>query len=170
MPNHCFNRVEFYSEKEEDIKKLHDIFSIDTEAEDEERTIFGQFIPEPDWTKTPLNEETLQRWSFSKPRGKIGECPVMVEHENPYYAGLRFPSTNEVDDRWYDWRNHYWDTKWDCYDLGICDHDLPNGFEIQFNTAWTPPEGICRAIRKQYPDTDVQWFYDEPGEGIAGYL
>ena len=170
MPNHCFNRVELYSEKEEDIKKLHDIFSIDTKAEDEERTIFGQFIPEPDWTKTPLNEETLQRWSFSKPRGKIGECPVMVEHENPYYAGLRFPSTNEIDDRWYDWRNHYWDTKWDCYDLGICDHDLPNGFEIQFNTAWAPPEGICRAIRKQYPDTDVQWFYDEPGEGIAGYL
>ena len=52
----------------------------------------------------------------------------------------------------------------------MSDHDLPNGFEIQFNTAWAPPEGICRAIRKQYPDTDVQWFYDEPGEGIAGYL
>ena len=48
MPNHCFNRVEFYSnDKEEEIKKLHDIFSIDVEAEDEERTIFGQFIPEP---------------------------------------------------------------------------------------------------------------------------
>ena len=39
MPNHCFNRVEFYSnDKEEEIKKLHDIFSIDVEAEDEERT------------------------------------------------------------------------------------------------------------------------------------
>ena len=36
MPNHCFNRVEFYSnDKEEEIKKLHDIFSIDVEAEDE---------------------------------------------------------------------------------------------------------------------------------------
>ena len=45
-----------------------------------------------------------------------------------------------------------------------------NGFEVQFNTAWTPPEGICRAMRKQFPDTDIQWFYDEPGEAIAGYL
>ena len=36
MPNHCFNRVEFYSnDKEEEIKKLHDIFSIDVEAEDD---------------------------------------------------------------------------------------------------------------------------------------
>ena len=42
MPNHCHNRVTFYSnDKEKEIKKLHDIFSIDVEAEDEERTIFG---------------------------------------------------------------------------------------------------------------------------------
>ena len=27
-----------------------------------------------------------------------------------------------------------------------------------------------RLDREQYPDTDVQWFYDEPGEEIAGYL
>ena len=30
MPNHCHNRVTFYSDdKEKEIKKLHDIFSID---------------------------------------------------------------------------------------------------------------------------------------------
>ena len=47
MPNHCYNRVTFYSDdKEKEIKKLHDIFSIDVESVDEERTIFGQFIPE----------------------------------------------------------------------------------------------------------------------------
>ena len=54
--------------------------------------------------------------------------------------------------------------------LGMSDHDLPHGFEVQFNTAWAPPEEICRAMRKQFPDTDIQWFYDEPGEAIAGYL
>jgi hypothetical protein len=129
MPNHCYNRVTFYSDdKEKEIKKLHDIFSIDVQAEDEERTIFGQFIPEPDWPTTPLA------------------------------------------DRWYDWRLRYWDTKWDCYDLEIDEDDLPHGFEVQFCTAWSPPEGICTAMREQYPDIDISWFYDEPGEGIAGYL
>jgi hypothetical protein len=164
MPNHCFNRVEFYSDVKEDIKKLHDIFSINTEAEDEERTIFGQFIPEPDWPTTPLTEETAKGLIYD--RGEVGELPVSGTDKR----GPHFKSTGKADDRWYDWRLRYWDTKWDCYDLGMSDHNLPNGFEVQFNTAWAPPEEICRAIRKQYPDIDVQWFYDEPGEAIAGYL
>ena len=164
MPNHCFNRVEFYSDVEEDIKKLHDIFSINTRAEDEERTIFGQFIPEPDWPTTPLTEETAKGLIYD--RGEVGELPVPATHDR----GSHFKSTGSSDDRWYDWRLRYWDTKWDCYDLGMSDHDLPHGFEVQFNTAWAPPEGICRAMRKQFPDTDIQWFYDEPGEAIAGYL
>ena len=166
MPNHCFNRVEFYSnDKEEEIKKLHDIFSIDVEAEDEERTIFGQFIPEPNWSTTPLAEEDVSYWLHDK-RGEVNELPVPGTHNR----GPHFKSTGHGDDRWYDWRLKHWDTKWDCYDLGMSDHDLPHGFEVQFNTAWAPPQGICTAIREQYPDIDIQWFYDEPGEGIAGYL
>ena len=165
MPNHCHNRVTFYSDdKEKEIKKLHDIFSIDTRAEDEERTIFGQFIPEPHWPTTPLTEESAKGLVYD--RGKVGELPVPGTHNQ----GPHFKSTGNSDDRWYDWRLRCWDTKWDCYDLEIDEDDLPHGFEVSFNTAWAPPEGICRAMREQYPDTDVQWFYDEPGEEIAGYL
>jgi len=168
MPNHCHNRVTFYSDdKEKEIKKLHDIFSIDVQAEDEERTIFGQFIPEPDWPTTPLAEEDVSYWLRDK-RGEVGELPVSTKET--YGTISKFTSTGNTDDRWYDWRLKYWDTKWDCYDLEIDEDDLPHGFEVSFNTAWSPPEGICRAMRKQYPDIDISWFYDEPGEGIAGYL
>ena len=157
MPNHCFNRVEFYSDVEEDIKKLHDIFSIDTRTEDEERTIFGQFIPEPDWPTTPLTEETAKGLVYD--RGKVGELPI----------DGRFPSTDRQDDRWYDWRLANWDTKWDAYDVSIDDDD-PEQLEVSFNTAWSPPEAICSKIREDYPDVSVSWFYDEPGCEIAGYL
>ena len=157
MPNHCFNRVEFYSDVEEDIKKLHDIFSIDTRTEDEERTIFGQFIPEPDWPTTPLTEETAKGLVYD--RGKVGELPI----------DGRFPSTDRQDDRWYDWRLANWDTKWDAYDVSIDDND-PEQLEVSFNTAWSPPEAICSKIREDYPDVSVSWFYDEPGCEIAGYL
>ena len=168
MPNHCHNRVTFYSDdKEKEIKKLHDIFSIDLESVDEERTIFGQFIPEPDWKTTPLAEEDVKYWLRNK-RGEVGELPVSTKET--YGTVSKFTSTGNTDDRWYDWRLRYWDTKWDCYDLEIDDDDLPHGFEVTFNTAWSPPEGICRAMRKQYPDIDISWFYDEPGEAIAGYL
>ena len=172
MPNHCHNRVTFYSDnKEKEIKKLYDIFSIDVQAEDEERTIFGQFIPEPDWTKVPLTAETQQEYSFSKPRGEIGECPkLIINEEKPFLSGHRFPSTGELDDRWYNWRVQNWGTKWDCYDLSTDDCDLPNGFEASFNTAWSPPEEICTAIREQFEGISVSWFYDEPGCEVAGYL
>ena len=168
MPNHCHNRVTFYSDnKEKEIKKLHDIFSIDVKSVDEERTIFGQFIPEPDWPTTPLAEEDVSYWLRDK-RGEVGELPVSTKET--YGTISKFKSTGNTDDRWYDWRLKYWDTKWDCYDLEIDEDDLPHGFEVSFNTAWSPPEGICRAMRKQYPDIDISWFYDEPGEAIAGYL
>ena len=67
-----------------------------------------------------------------------------------------------MDDRWYNWRVHNWGTKWDCYDLSTDDCDLPNGFEASFNTAWSPPEEICYAIREKFDGISVSWFYDEP--------
>ena len=149
MPNHCHNRVTFYShhsdsgDSEKQIAKLMEIF----QGED----IFGQIIPEPDWPNTP---------------NKNGELPV--KHEDPWLT-YRW-SDGRQDDRWYDWRVQNWDTKWDAYDVQV-----DGGFDdvelnIEFNTAWSPPEAICHALREQYPEATVSWFYDEPGCELAGYL
>ena len=173
MPNHCSNRVSFYSDNESDIQKLHDIFSKGLENDDEvdTGTVFGHFIPEPDWSTIPLHENDVKEYSFSNPRGEVGECPKMIiDKDRPFRSGLRFESTDVMDDRWYNWRVQNWGTKWDCYTLEIDDSDLPHGFEVTFETAWSPPEAICNEIREQYPDLAVSWFYDEPGCEIAGYL
>ena len=48
MPNHCHNRVEFYSDDTTAILKLHKIFmsGIDNDDDSETRqTVFGHFIP-----------------------------------------------------------------------------------------------------------------------------
>ena len=142
MPNHCHNRVTFYSANTHDVAKLKQIF--------EDESCFGQIIPEPDWPNTP---------------NKDGELPV--KHEAPWLT-YRW-SDGRQDDRWYDWRVQNWDTKWDCYDVVVTDDD-PESVEIEFNTAWSPPEAICNEIREQYPDVSVSWFYDEPGCELAGYL
>ena len=174
MPNHCSNRVTFYSDDTTAILKLHKIFMSGIENDDDSetrQTVFGHFIPEPDWTKVPLTAETQQEYSFSKPRGEIGECPkLIINEEKPFLSGHRFPSTGELDDRWYNWRVQNWGTKWDCDTLEIDDTDMPHGFEVNFETAWSPPEEICNAIREQYDDLSISWFYDEPGCEIAGYL
>ena len=173
MPNHCHNRVSFYGDSESEIQKLHDIFSKGLENDDEvdTGTVFGHFIPEPDWSTIPLHENDVKEYSFSNPRGEVGECPKMIiDKDKPFRSGLRFESTDVMDDRWYNWRVQNWGTKWDCYTLEIDDTDLPHGFEVTFETAWSPPEEICSAIREQYPNVSISWFYDEPGCEIAGYL
>ena len=130
-------------------------------------TVFGSFVPEPDWTKIPLNENTIQEYSWDKPRGEVGELPVMSDDP---FKGLHFPSTGKHADRWFNWRVQNWGTKWDCYTLEIDDSEMPHGFEVQDETAWSPPEEICSAIREQFDDLSISWFYDEPGCEIAGYL
>ena len=166
MPNHCHNRVTLYSsgndtdESRAQIQKIKKIF------EDEE--VFPQIIPEPDWLNTPLMSKDVKEYSFSEPRGKVGELPII--QTDRYGESRRFQSTGQIDDRWYDWRVQNWDTKWDAYDVEVIDEDH-DCVEIQFDTAWSPPEAICHALREKYPDTvAISWFYDEPGCEIAGYL
>ena len=149
MPNHCHNRVTFYSDNTDDVAKIKQMF--------EDENCFGQIIPEPDWANIPLMSKDVQGIVYD--RGKVGELPI----------DGKFPSTDRQDDRWYDWRIQNWDTKWDCYDVYVVDDD-PEKLEIEFNTAWAPPEAICSALREQYPDVSVSWFFDEPGCEIAGYL
>ena len=166
MPNHCHNRVTIYGsgndtdETRAQIAKLKQIF--------EDENCFGQIIPEPDWLNTPLlssHNNSITMPSSTK-YGNDGELPQYVEDP---WKRLVFKSTGQADDRWYDWRIQNWDTKWDAYDVVVTDDD-PDQLEVEFNTAWSPPEAICNELREQYPDLSVSWFYDEPGCEIAGYL
>ena len=149
MPNHCFNRVNIYCDKPEVIKEIHDIFEIGTNPK-VDKTVFGQIIPEPDWKVTPNDK---------------GELPIQPEPDSMFPP--KFPD-GTVDDRWYNWRVYNWGTKWDCYDLSI-DEDEQE-LTLSFNTAWSPPEDICRALKEKYEDASISWFYDEPGMEVAGYL
>ena len=59
MPNHCHNRVSFYSDDSTAILKLHKIWSSGLENNDDSetrQTVFGHFIPEPDWSKHHLKK------------------------------------------------------------------------------------------------------------------
>ena len=164
MPNHCHNRVTFYPAGNDTAKAIEDIKAIKQMFEDE--STFGQIIPEPDWANTPLSAKEVEGM-FNK-RGEVGELPVA--DDTNFGRTYTFKSTNRGDDRWYDWRLQNWDTKWDAYDVNIVDDD-PENMEIEFNTAWSPPEAICHALREKFEDTvSVSWFYDEPGCEIAGYL
>ena len=162
MPNHCHNRVTFYAHHSDGDESCNQITKIKQIFEDE--NCFGQIIPEPDWANTPLMSSDVKGIVYD--RGKVGELPQYVEDP---WKRLVFKSTDRTDDRWYDWRLQNWDTKWDAYDVVVTDDD-PDQLEVEFNTAWSPPEAICNEIREQYPYLAISWFFDEPGCEIAGYL
>ena len=149
MPNWCYNRVSIYSENIDQVTELFDIFN--------NPEPFNALIPSPKWSETP-NED--------------GELPVLEEHKDSdgkvLFTTHKFPKSGKTDDRWYDWQINNWGTKWEPTDISVeqCDEEL----ELTFNTAWSPPEDICRAIRNKYPDVSVSWFYDEPSMEVAGYL
>ena len=71
------------------------------------------------------------------------------------------------------WRVSNWDTKWDACDVDIKEEryeDELESFTAEFDTAWSPPEAICLALRDMFPDLSISWFFDEPGMQVAGYL
>ena len=149
MPNWCRNRVTVYSDAKEPIEKITKIF-------ENKKNVFGQIIQEPDWSKLP-NE----KGEFSKlvtHRGKDGEI-IFETHEFP---------DGKNDDRWYHWCISNWGTKWDLSELTI-DYDDSEQLELEFSTAWSPPEGIMQELKDRYPDLGFTCFYDEPGMEAAGY-
>ena len=149
MPNWCSNRVSFYSDDTSALEKLKNIFESDEP--------FNSLVPAPDWKNTPNDK---------------GELPVKREMKDTegrvFHTTYDFPD-GKNDDRWYVWNICNWGTKWEVSDVE-CDHWDGNSFECEFETAWSPPEGIYYALRQLFPDVDVTWFYDEPGMMVAGYL
>ena len=53
-----------------------------------------------------------------------------------------------------------WDTKWDACDVDIEEERYGELNELQcftaeFETAWSPPEAICHALREMFPDVSI---------------
>lgn len=149
MPNDCYNKVSI-SGDEKDIAKIKKLLS-----KGKRKTAnvfnFANIIEEPDWDKTP-NEN--------------GELPVVEKTEA--FKFRKFPSSDEHDDRWYNWRLDNWGTKWNSYDCDLVEEDSDR-LEYEFFTAWSPPCPVIDALRNKFPELYISAFYDEPAMELAGY-
>ena len=171
MPNWTYNRVRVRGDDSKTIQEVKELF--------EGENPFNVLIPEPDWTVTPLSE-LHEKDSISVKRGELGELPVQPDPNAKGWDCPKFASTNRQDDRWYDWRCTHWGTKWPACEVEITQDD-EDFLEITFDTAWSPPEPVCEALRSKYECKDeksysdgrfisVNWFYELEGEEGCGYL
>ena len=68
-----------------------------------------------------------------------------------------------------DWRDLFWGTDWDCNDYQS--KSLTDGeslFEVDFDSAWSPPIEWLISVSVMYPSLSFQLEYIEPGMCFAG--
>ena len=87
------------------------------------------------------------------------------------FSKIMPPPDNEWD---YDWCTENWGTKWELNADDIGYEGDEECLDYEFNTAWSPPEGIYNALydwaEANAIDMHIQWFYNESGMELAGYL
>lgn len=79
----------------------------------------------------------------------------LLEAQDPGYkiqADLRKKAIEETGfGSWYDWHIHHWNTKWDACSCELTSQN-DNQAEFSFDTAWSFPEPVMRALAEKYPD------------------
>jgi len=125
MPNDCSNSFTITNVTHDQWCDLAATFQI---RERRSQDFLKTFCAEPDWQNTPNDS---------------GELPSPSdEHGTSHFQD------GVTDQRWYEWRNQHWGTKWDAY---CCANDwgseVPSeNFSVKFSTAWMPPNEECMAV------------------------
>mgnify|MGYP000459042018 FL=1 len=147
MPNWCSNEVQIDGTKEDIAKFKEECF---TDHKGESVLDFSKILPEPDYDK-PKKDGT---------------------HNDGVQTEL-----HSVMPDWWTWRNDNWGTKWNLVPTHDGDltayltvEDGEDVIQLEFDTAWSPPNGIYEAITEKYQDLSINWFYREDGVQMAGWL
>ena len=164
MPNWCHNQVTFTGSTG-DIENLVTQLASETTHFD-----FNKVIPMPTELRgvcSPVKafktKAEVAEYNNNVSEG-IGQAITHAKHK----ALLKKYGHAE----WYNWSLENWGCKWNNdNDVDISYDNKENScVTYGFDTPWGPPEGIYLALREQFPEVRISWFYDEPGMEFSGYL
>ena len=71
-------------------------------------------------------------------------------------------------DNWYDWAKNHWGTKWNAYDVEICE-DKENYLQVDFTTAWDSPREVAEKLSKYCKKHNLSLDWSATHEGEEGY-
>lgn len=141
MPNWCDNSLTIKG-KPDEVKKVLDFME-----GDKTRFDFNKILPMPpvlhDMTSPAPKEQKKAQATLAKKYG---------------YGN------------WYEWAHANWGTKWNTSDdINIYDpHD--GSATIGFQTAWSPPFPVIKALGKKFPDVKFSMKYEDEGMAFSGTL
>lgn len=169
MPNWCLNRVTVYSRPtspDGEVEKFLKFVSSEDSCFD-----FNKIKPMPKEFdgiisgSTTINGQKVRLWRNTEE----GSVPVSTKESDTLIE--KYGANN-----WYDWCVENWGTKWPA-DFDAPDWPVKREYEgkidtliYEFHTAWGPPDPICEELRSMFPTLKIEWFFDEPGCEMAGYL
>ena len=141
MPNWCSNEVSIIPENGEGIEEMKQFAK---ECFTEEELDFEKVIPYPD------------------------SAPSREDQPEDFMERLKHPFAKWYNDFGYDWCVENWGTKWNASEqANTLGEDEIN---LDFQTAWSPPQGIYEKIQTRLPNCSISWFYREDGMQLSGWL
>ena len=171
MPNWCQNEVEVCGSPE-DIKKLSELIT--------DEGFFCNVLPLPkelSGYSSPCS--IISEEKYAEQEEKYKEWLAKDKKDEPYSFFHR-DITQEIKDKlikeygatnWYDWCINNWGCKWDIDTKEMFQYDEgADWIQLDFNTAWCPPQGIKDKLDEMFPELSISWFYKEPGCQISGWL
>ena len=184
MPNWVFTSMSVSGKKE-------DLLAFAEKAKQPHQTewLSEQWIRNEDGTNTKVDDadrkievktetpDAISFWNFIAP----------TEEEKPYYFGNKVKPEDEPDPNatqeermakamsfsgsgWYDWNIRNWGCKWNANsdeldtDLDEVKAGTETSLTYRFETAWSPAEGVFRAMTEQHPELSFE-FHNEEEQG-----
>ena len=201
MPNHIQSQVEIKGPADK-IKKLIEDTKINLNGDAAENQFdFNAIVPMPpelDITSGSNTDLAFVAWG-GKPNGAFNsfESYLAMPWWESRYPGidtreklLAYLKENDIKSynegkqaldnynkygysNWYDWRNFYWGTKWNAYDVKYIAHDDTH-LVLEITTAWDTPREIWRALEEQGFQVNGLYYgemegYDRIGDGGPFY-
>lgn len=186
MPNHCMNTLYVNSNNREDmdafIAKMERAFDeYGTPDGDEDKFgkfTFAAFVPPTEvvlngvsgygtfirqdgvWERTTLTVDEAREQGHEVYSGRYGSTV-----DGLIYTAPEMEEAGLVD--WYTWNVDNWGTKWDAYEVEF-DRYHGDTLEIRFESAWSPPTPVVRAMQKQHPELYISMEFDEPNMLFRG--
>lgn len=127
--------------KYEDKEELTALIDLIYKGDDSKFKAIAAYPKNESLTYDEVKDQLLKRYPLSQ----LDLCKQLLDKYGTFY--------------WYDWRCTVWGCKWDA----SSDEGTYNGDEeeIEFQTPWSPPEGVIHELANRFPDLQLVWHADE---------
>ena len=158
MPNWCFNNVSVVTCIDTALAK-NQLNRLQEECFINDKKKYGSSTEYPtkefDFNKIIPMPESLR---ITSPAQNEEEKNIYKKNVSKYGHG-----------DWYSWSINKWGTKWNACDTYI-NNTRDDYFDFSFNTAWSPPIPLLKALSEKYPLLRFDTEYEEEGMGFAGRI